>query len=122
MEAAALAAPCPCGLDVQEIRPNLAKVRDYFADADEIAMRGEDAENAWLARIWAAKEAIKKCRYPAEPTFMERIKITGRAGETLLCRLNDTGETVRARTALHAGYAVALHLDQPESVTITKDA
>ena len=112
--AAALAAPRPCGLDVQAIRPNLARVRDYFADAEETALCGaEAADEAWLARVWAAKEAVKKCRYPAEPTFMERIKITGRAGEILLCRLADTGETVPARTALQRGHAWALCCDAP---------
>lgn len=120
--AAALAAPRPCGLDVQEIRPNLARVRDYFADADEIALGGEDAENAWLARVWAAKEAIKKCRYPDAPTFMERIKITGRDGETLLCRLADTDAPLPVQTALHQGYAVACCLEQPEPAAITKNA
>jgi 4'-phosphopantetheinyl transferase EntD len=60
--AMALAAHVPCGLDVQEITPTLAKVQDKFVRNAELErLPGFKCQVlAQFGLVWAAKEALRK--------------------------------------------------------------
>lgn len=62
--AAALAASLPCGIDIQQPRENLLRVRDKYCSLAELQLLAElYPETAPLARLsflWTAKEAAKK--------------------------------------------------------------
>ena len=71
--------------------------------------------------LWAAKEAVKKCVYASQPTFMERIRVTALEGSPaagapvlLYCALSDRPESVVVRAALRAGHALALTVEDGE--------
>ena len=73
---AALAADAPCGIDLQEQKDTLLRVRDKYCSADEdrilAAFLPELAPPARLALLWTAKEAAKKacsCRWM--PGFLD---------------------------------------------------
>ena len=113
--AVALAAEGPCGLDVQEAGPLLARVKERFASPAEQALGGSCAVLRWLALIWAAKEAVKKCCYADQPTFMERIRVTALDSDPaadqpliLWCTLADRPEPLAVRAAFADGHALAL--------------
>ena len=113
--AVALAAQGPCGLDVQEACPTLARVQERFASPAEQALGGSCALLRWLALIWAAKEAVKKCCYADQPTFMERIRVIALDSDPateqpliLWCSLEDRPEPLGVRAAFADGHALAL--------------
>ena len=113
--AVAMAASTPCGLDVQEIVVKLQRLQSRFASSVELALRSGYDELSWLAMLWAAKEAVKKCRYADQATFMERIQVeahegcaTEPQGAVLWCRLQDEDHLVPVRLALRQGYVMAI--------------
>lgn len=61
---AAIAAAVPCGIDIQEHKEALLRVRDRYCTAGEFRLLRESLVGreplAALARLWAAKEAAKK--------------------------------------------------------------
>lgn len=112
--AAALVASSPCGLDLQEIVPKLQRLQARFAGPAELALGKNYDTLSWLALLWAAKEAVKKCCYADQPTFMERIQVEAHAGDAaapqgtaLSCRLQDAKAAAPVRAALRQGYALA---------------
>ncbi len=62
--AAALAAQSPCGIDIQQQRDNLLRVREKYCSCEELQVLGkllpEMASLSRLVLLWAAKEAAKK--------------------------------------------------------------
>ncbi len=115
--AAALVAPVPCGLDLQEMHDKLLRLRARFASPAEQALGSGHDALVWLGMLWAAKEAVKKCHYHDQPTFMERIRVvahsgcaTGAQAATLSCRLADRAELVQVRVAVCGDYAMAISL------------
>jgi len=128
--AAAMLAPGPCGLDVQRIVAKLQRLQARFASAAELALGREYDELLWLAMLWAAKEAVKKCRYYDQPTFMERIEVQALVGSALepqgavlFCHLTDpvglaapsaataTTAVMTVRVAIIQGHALALAVE-----------
>lgn len=116
--AAAMLAPVPCGLDVQRIVAKLQRLQARFASAAELALGREYDELSWLGMLWAAKEAVKKCRYYDQPTFMERIEVQalvgsalGPQGAVLYCHLADPVGLAApsAATAAMAVRVVIIH-------------
>lgn len=76
--AVALAAPAPCGIDIQQITPAMARVRQRFlSPAEEDAMSEALAglpELTRLTMLWAAKEALRKLfSGPPVPAFSETV-------------------------------------------------
>lgn len=61
---AALAAEAPCGIDIQEHKEALLRVRDRYCTAEEFRLLRQSLADreplAALALLWAAKEAAKK--------------------------------------------------------------
>lgn len=117
--AAALIASNPCGLDVQEAVAKLRRLQTRFADSAELALYHGYDELSWLAMLWAAKEAIKKCRYADQATFMERIRVrahegcaTEPQGAVLSCGLQDEEHLVPVRVVLRQGYAMAVSMGE----------
>lgn len=115
--AAAMAAPIPCGLDLQAMDGRLQRLQERFACPAELELGRGYGALIWLAMLWAAKEAVKKCHYHDQPTFMERIRVVALAGggsgpqvATLSCRLSDRAEVVRVRVAVCGDYALAVSL------------
>lgn len=113
--AAAMIASKPCGLDLQEIVPKLQRLQARFAGSNELALGKNYEVLSWLGLLWSAKEAVKKCRYADQATFMERIQVEAHAGPAtepegavLFCRLLDKKEVVPVRVILRQGYALAL--------------
>lgn len=119
--AAALVAPRSCGLDLQEIVPKLQRLQARFASPAELAL-GSLYDETWLALLWSAKEAVKKCRYADQATFMERIQVeahegsaTEPQGAVLYCRLQDGADgadTLPVRVAVREGYVMAISLGE----------
>ena len=64
--AVGLAAPCPCGIDIQEIRPAVSRVRERFSTTAEGDILAQSPVTSFLAPdfrlslLWAAKEALMK--------------------------------------------------------------
>ncbi len=62
--AAALAAGCPCGIDLQQQNETLLRVRDRFIIPQEEQLLGEVLSEgdriATLTLLWSAKEAVQK--------------------------------------------------------------
>ncbi len=115
--AAALVAPVPCGLDLQAMHGKLLRLRARFASPAEQALGSGYDTLVWLGMLWVAKEAVKKCHYHDQPTFMERIRVvahrgcaTGAQAATLSCRLADRAGLVRVRVAVCGDYAMAVNL------------
>ncbi len=74
--AAALVADFPCGIDIQQQRDNLVRVREKYCSSDELQLLTElfpDAEPLHrLCLLWTAKEAAKKAlSYRQMPGFLE---------------------------------------------------
>ncbi len=61
---AAIAAAMPCGIDIQEHKEALLRVRDRYCTAEEFRLLRESLADreplVLLALLWAAKEAAKK--------------------------------------------------------------
>ncbi len=61
---AAIAAAMPCGIDIQEHKETLLRVRDRYCTTEEFRLLQESLADrepvALLALLWAAKEAAKK--------------------------------------------------------------
>lgn len=120
--AAAVAANTPCGLDLQKIVEKLQHLQTRFASPAEMALGSIYDELVWLGMLWSAKEAVKKCCYADQPTFMDRIQVVGHTklahacGATaqlaiLSCYLADTAAIVPARVVVTQGYAMAMVTD-----------
>ncbi|MCF8464784.1 MAG: 4'-phosphopantetheinyl transferase superfamily protein [Flavobacteriales bacterium] len=75
--AAILLGPKKLGVDVQQYKPNVLKVRDRFLDENELIL-AQDIETTTL--FWAAKEAVYK--YNAKPGLDFRNPITIHSIET----------------------------------------
>lgn len=74
--AAALAADAPCGIDVQQQRDNLLRVREKFCSPAELRLLDTMVPNlpalTGLTILWTAKEAAKKAlSYLQMPGFLE---------------------------------------------------
>ncbi len=115
--AAALAAAAPCGLDIQKIEPKLLRLQARFARPPELALGEKYDGLIWLGMLWAAKEAVKKCRYADQPIFMEGVQViahrgcaTGLQGAVLSCHLEETLEIVAVQLRVKDGYALAVAL------------
>lgn len=85
------------GIDVQNYRPTVLKVKDRFLDERELAM-AQDIETATL--FWAAKEAIYKFNGRHGLDFRDPISIHSIDLETLDCSFVYKDE----RTALTLGW------------------
>ncbi len=66
--AAAIVSPRLCGIDIQEPKQTLVRVRERFCHEREQAMLtsalGDINELSRLSLLWAAKEAVRKCLSP----------------------------------------------------------
>ncbi|MEE4135257.1 MAG: 4'-phosphopantetheinyl transferase superfamily protein [Desulforhopalus sp.] len=76
--AAALAAGCPCGIDLQQANETLLRVRDRFIVSQEELLLGEVLSKAdriaALALLWSAKEAVQKTlSYWRMPGFLDLV-------------------------------------------------
>ncbi|NLZ17239.1 MAG: hypothetical protein GX087_05845 [Desulfobulbaceae bacterium] len=122
--AAAMVANTPCGLDLQEIVDKLQRLQTRFASPAEMALGSTYDELIWLGMLWVAKEAVKKCCYADQPTFMDRIQVVGHKKVThascdagtqfaiLSCCLTDAAAVVMpVQVAVAQGYAMALVID-----------
>ncbi|MFH0785339.1 MAG: 4'-phosphopantetheinyl transferase superfamily protein [Pseudomonadota bacterium] len=74
--AAALATDSPCGIDVQQQRDNLLRVREKYCSLSELQLLGKILPNlttlSCLAMLWTAKEAAKKALSSLQmPGFLE---------------------------------------------------
>jgi len=85
------------GIDVQNYRPTVLKVKDRFLDERELAM-AHDVETATL--FWAAKEAIYKYNGRHGLDFRDPISIHSVELETLHCSFIYQ----QKRTALTLGW------------------
>ncbi len=65
----------PVGLDIQQISPQIGRIRNKFCHPDELndAQQSED-ELAYLTLLWSAKEAVFKI-YGEGLVFAEQIRI-----------------------------------------------
>lgn len=115
--AAAMVACVPCGLDLQVMDSRLERLQERFASPAEVALGHGCAPLVWLAMLWAAKEAVKKCHYHDQPTFMERIRVVARTDcasgprpVILSCRLSDRPGVAQVRVSVCGDYALAVSL------------
>ena len=119
--AVALAAWQPCGIDVQKITPQLARVADHFCRAPEreliISVAGEkNAEPflAGLALLWTAKEALRKIFGVLPlPGFLNLtlVRATGDSKQTINLYFQSTMANSKPLPPVSAcffeGYAIA---------------
>lgn len=110
--AVAMTADQACGVDIQNIGPQILNVQDRIATTDEIALAHqilpENVETS-LTLLWTVKEALKKHRLPDQPGMfqavsLEQIRPTDERRSWIAeCRLTRDNQ----RQAVHV-----IHLDQ----------
>lgn len=67
-----------CGIDIQCSSERLLRVQERFASHQELAFLGDERDRLTrLAILWTAKEAMKKCYLPADPTFFGKLLLVG---------------------------------------------
>lgn len=121
--AAALVADCPCGIDIQEPRDSLFRVREKFCTQEEEELLqeyfGELRELQQLTLLWAAKEAAKKALSRLRmPGFLELIfneaeaHATGWSIRLLVStrHFKDYPATIHTAGEMYDDYALALCL------------
>lgn len=118
----AVAAGCPCGIDIQEDRDSLTRVRDHFCEDAEEAIMADlfpaiDTQLR-LNLLWAAKEAVKKALSSTKmPAFLdiELLSSSSAANTTGSLKFSiysnsHNGQLVSALCGLKETYGLALCL------------
>jgi len=120
--AAALASPAgPCGLDIQQLSPALAGIKERFSTAGERRLLQSCPQFAQLDKIeqlallWSAKEAFRKALHLSPlPAFLE-MRLTARPRPAsrafqLIAEFNRNGQhcDFSVTAWLHNGMAVAV--------------
>ena len=122
--AAALLHPSgDCGIDIQQITPQLASVQERFASDDELHLFGPLAAHLTrLGLLWTAKEAVKKCLLSDHPSFFGTIKLTevhyepNEAIWTARCRLTHSAAlSATVRIAEQGEYLIACAAGEPHA-------
>lgn len=121
----ALIADSRCGIDIQDPRDSIMKVRDKFCSAEEEELLrqplGELPERQYLTLLWAAKEAAKKAlSHKRMPGFTELIltaiepHAAGWAIQFLISSRLHKGypPTITVVAELYATYSLALCLSR----------
>lgn len=121
----ALVADTWCGVDIQEPRESLLKVREKFCTPEEEELLQHNLadlpELQHLTLIWTAKEAAKKAlSHTRMPGFLELILTETEphtAGWTLTFlissrRFNQYPATITVTSELYEGYGIALCLSE----------
>ncbi len=89
-----------CGIDIQMESARLLTVQERFATEAECALLDAVPEKITrLAILWAAKEAVKKCFFPDQPTLFGNTRVTEvrrqtESGWQVNCRLQETAQSV----------------------------
>jgi len=104
-----------CGIDIQQMTPQLASVQERFATAEELNLIDPTVEPLTrLGLLWTAKEAVKKCLLAAHPSFFGAIRLAevhylpGEAIWTAHCRLTlPATMSARVRIGQHDEHLVA---------------
>lgn len=118
-QAVAMATACYCGIDIQQRRDSVVRVKSRFCQAVEeerlAASLGEVEDVTRLTLLWAAKEAIRKAVVlPVLPAFdeMELTAVDGKSTGLMVfdCCFRRQGETVQLAVGvvLDGEHAVAL--------------
>lgn len=63
------------GVDIETLRPQLAKIKHKFCREDELAFIPEKEELPYLLAIWSAKESIYKAYGKKEVDFKDHMQI-----------------------------------------------
>ncbi|MEZ4985158.1 MAG: 4'-phosphopantetheinyl transferase superfamily protein [Saprospiraceae bacterium] len=74
--AAAIAAPVPCGIDIQFIVPKITRLAHRFLSKEELSCVCEPHALDMLHFFWGAKEAIYKAYGRKQLDFIQHIHIT----------------------------------------------
>lgn len=124
--AVALVSPSfSCGIDIQYISERLQALQERFASREEVnlgnACRLEVV--SWLAMLWACKEAIKKCWYADQPTFMDRVHVSGlqminkeKQWVEVQCNMeNLPGKKAVVQACLYKDYALAFCVEDKDA-------
>jgi 4'-phosphopantetheinyl transferase len=82
------------GIDIERIRPRVAKVKERFLSQDEIACLGAEKELEQLTLAWCAKESIYKMYGVRALDFREhiRLEIPPSAGIGFRAEVNYSGK------------------------------
>jgi acyl transferase domain-containing protein/phosphopantetheinyl transferase len=73
------------GLDVERVEPrDPGFERAAFGDAERTLLPAGEERDAWVARFWAAKEAVAKCRGTGLAGAPRRLPVQERDGERLV--------------------------------------
>jgi 4'-phosphopantetheinyl transferase len=87
------------GIDMEKIRPRVAKVKDRFLNPAELASINKDRELEQLTLAWCAKEALYKLYGDRNLDFRENIlvEIPSRAGSFFKARIRRGGKENKYR-------------------------
>ncbi len=109
-----MASFCGCGVDIQRIESRIAKLGDHIGTEWEIRMAtaAVGSLQEGLTLLWAAKEALKKCRLYDRPglfraSLVERICPEKGNGRRILCQLFESGRRQDVRVAHVGNYMIA---------------
>jgi 4'-phosphopantetheinyl transferase len=82
------------GIDVERIRPRVAKVKERFLNQDEMARLSADKELEQLTLAWCAKESLYKMYGIRTLDFREhiRLEIPPKAGISFRAEINYAGK------------------------------
>ena len=115
--AMALASFSPCGLDIQEITPVLAKVEEKFVHPEERAILPVFAisELEQFGLVWAVKESLRKqlCLWPLLGFLEARIEAISKVDggfmvQCTACRDTRVVTVPLVHVALYGSYGLAL--------------
>ena len=102
------------GVDIEQIRPQLARIYPRFCNAKELAALGSDPNLETLLLIWCAKEALYKAIGQKGTDFREHLHLTVWPTDTNIAEgkmeanitLTDFEQTCTLQFLRWDGYAV----------------
>lgn len=102
------------GVDIEQIRPQLARIYPRFCNAKELAALGPDPNLETLLLIWCAKEALYKAIGQKGTDFREHLHLTAWPTDTNIAEgkmeanitLTDFEQTCTLQFLRWDGYAV----------------
>ena len=74
MVACAIHPSAPCGIDIEAIRPQLAKIKHKFLNSRELQYCGNDLDR--LCMHWSTKEALYKIHGRKSLIFAEQLEVS----------------------------------------------
>lgn len=85
--AAVISTEAPVGLDIEQIRPKISRIKNKFMNEADLQRLRFDDDLQWMHLVWSAKEALFKYDKDGELDFKEHLHIDEVHDPHLLARI-----------------------------------